>query len=345
MLEPSVRKRTHAGTVTSVAVHPDGVTVASGELGERPVCYVWNSRTRHVTATLSGFHVHTLSSLCFSADGAVLASVGCGPFSVVAMHEWASGMLMAESEHENCAIAQVCCNRVTGSFLSVGQSHAVLWRLNGRNLSRQGCALRRARETLMAGAFLGATERQALAVTAGASGEVCLWRDDRMSVGLKAPVACVRVHEGPVYGLTTEGVDALWTCSKDGQVARWAVSEEQGLVVREKIAVVQESLPDTDKCSSCNGAACVRSIHRFSKDSLLLALGSGILCLVQDDSQASADQVRGEAATVVMEGLARQGVRALTWHPSLPLVATVGHEGAVKVSCSRQLHTCWYAYV
>ncbi len=317
-----------------MAVHTDGVTVASGELGESPVCYVWNSRTLKVLATITGFHVHSISSLCFSADGSILASVGCGAYSIMALHEWASGMLMAESEHENCAVAKVCCNYVTGSFLTVGQGHAVLWRLSGRNLSRQACALVNARETLVAGAFLGATERQALAATAGASGQVWLWRDDRISMGLKAPVACVRVHEGPVYSLTSEG-DTLWTCSKDGHVKRWAMAEAPDMSMRACISVVEETLPRTDTCPSCGGAACVRSVHRFNKDMLLLALGSGILCVVNDStSAASASQVCAEPATVVIEGLARHGVRAMSWHSSLPLVATIGHEGAVKV---------WYA--
>jgi WD40 repeat protein len=47
----------HEREVTCLAVHPDGVTVASGEVGEFPTCYVWSSRS---VPAMSSFALHFL---------------------------------------------------------------------------------------------------------------------------------------------------------------------------------------------------------------------------------------------------------------------------------------------
>jgi echinoderm microtubule-associated protein-like 6 len=78
----------HSDEVLSVAVHPDGVTVATGQAGRLPEVHVWDSRTMVAQAVIVGCHQLGVSLLAFSRDGEVLASVGQDEYNTLAWHRW-----------------------------------------------------------------------------------------------------------------------------------------------------------------------------------------------------------------------------------------------------------------
>lgn len=62
----------HRDDCLCVAVHPDGVTVATGELFSRPAIYVWNSKTMRLQAIAKQGLTKGVDNLAFSPDGTLL---------------------------------------------------------------------------------------------------------------------------------------------------------------------------------------------------------------------------------------------------------------------------------
>ena len=400
----------HEREVTCLAVHPDGITVASGEVGEFPTCYVWSSRfvsaissfallflpsfdfllglfslsslilyllshlsrslsfflsllhmcmyilhfpcrTMTPMASLKGYHRSTLSSICFNGmDSSILAMVGCGERgSNTAFFEWSTGSMMAETDVRSDGILLAKSNPVTGSYVTAGEGYLCFSRLGGRNLTSQTCALPHAGEVVCAVEFMGAMEREALALTAGQRGDIMLWKDERPSEGLRHPLCVVTsAHSGgPVLGLLSgfvggsphgssnaHGNDVL-SCGKGGRVERWHVQRilEEGssreafeLVPKGRLGMDTSGL--TEACPCCGDKACVRGMERTATGTLVLSLGSGVLCELAKGWEADGAD---SACNIVMEGHSKGAVKALAWHPSLPLLATCCADGTVKV--------------
>ncbi len=59
----------HTDDVISLAIHPDGVTVATGQMGKKPTIIVWRTDTLAPVAVLEGLHRRAVCQLAFSPDG------------------------------------------------------------------------------------------------------------------------------------------------------------------------------------------------------------------------------------------------------------------------------------
>lgn len=117
-------------------------------------------------------------------------------------------------------------------------------------------------------------------------------------------------------------------------VRMWVLEGEGDATVlkpRAQIKIDSQALLDT--CPTCGEAACVRAVHRVSKDTLLVALGSGVLCSLMEGQGGEA------TTTVLMEGHSCDGIRCLAWHPTLALLATIGHDNVLKL-WDRELRSC-----
>jgi WD40 repeat protein len=59
----------HTDDVICLAMHPDGIHVATGQMGKKPSIVVWRSDTMTPVVTLQGLHRRAVCQLAFSADG------------------------------------------------------------------------------------------------------------------------------------------------------------------------------------------------------------------------------------------------------------------------------------
>jgi microtubule-associated protein-like 6 len=82
----------HTDDVISLAIHPAGELVATGEMGAVPSIVVWNSTDRvgfmDAVVVIKGFHRRAILHLAFSPDGKYLASVGQDDDHSVAIWDW-----------------------------------------------------------------------------------------------------------------------------------------------------------------------------------------------------------------------------------------------------------------
>ncbi|CAG9466595.1 unnamed protein product [Pedinophyceae sp. YPF-701] len=87
----------HDDDVTSIAVHPDGATVATGQVGAEPVVKVWDSKTMRELATLKhAYGNRGITSLAFSPDGELLATVSTDNPHTLGIWDWRRGKLLTE---------------------------------------------------------------------------------------------------------------------------------------------------------------------------------------------------------------------------------------------------------
>jgi len=66
----------HNNDIVSCAVHPQGHTVATGEVGKAPAIVLWDSNSGSTLMTMKGYHKRGVNLLTFSDDGKLLYSVG-----------------------------------------------------------------------------------------------------------------------------------------------------------------------------------------------------------------------------------------------------------------------------
>jgi len=117
----------HDDDVTAMAVHPNGVIVATGQAGREPPICVWDSGAGpwhgsadaaadggggggvypKEAAGLCELHLHTRAvvSLDFSADGKVLCSVGSDAYHTVALWDWDEGVLLCTARGHNAPVS------------------------------------------------------------------------------------------------------------------------------------------------------------------------------------------------------------------------------------------------
>lgn len=55
----------------SLALHPDKIQVATGQVGKDPYICVWDSYTQTTVSILRDMHTHGVACLAFDADGQV----------------------------------------------------------------------------------------------------------------------------------------------------------------------------------------------------------------------------------------------------------------------------------
>lgn len=93
----------HTDDIISLTLHPDGRTVATGQVGKNPgnsylpICkfeeiIVWDSQTNEKLAVLQGHHERGVCALSFSPDGTQLLSVGLDDKHTIVLWNWKKGL-------------------------------------------------------------------------------------------------------------------------------------------------------------------------------------------------------------------------------------------------------------
>jgi microtubule-associated protein-like 6 len=104
--------RKHDDDVICMAMHPDGYTCATGEMGKDDFVYVWDTRSLDVIAKLPTnkyFNPGGNLALSFNRTGEILAVVGGNPLdSLLLVYNWKDGTLLGKTK----------CSTKTTFFLS-----------------------------------------------------------------------------------------------------------------------------------------------------------------------------------------------------------------------------------
>jgi microtubule-associated protein-like 6 len=314
----------HACAVQSLAMHPRGKLVASGQAGvSDAIVTVWEISTGSIVRILKGIHRRGVSALAFSSDGNFIVSAGLDDNHIVCVTEWMSGRVQRTIVGGD---AKVLCLAMSpnGSVLAqAGIGHVVFheffdeteggYKGDGCNVvSKKGIVGGRAGQGMVQD-MLSIGWVRGLPVVGTADG--ALYQFSSGAAGTERMIeTLVHAHDGAVNTIFTDvTTGTLVTGARDGKVKLWSQS--------------LENLKSFD-ISEFNISArpSVRSVFysSFLNKSIVGTRG----CELIEISASDGAELNGGRS--VIETHMRGQLWALSTHPTRGEYVTLGDDGALR---------------
>uniref|UniRef100_A0A3P9NF13 Echinoderm microtubule-associated protein-like 6 n=1 Tax=Poecilia reticulata TaxID=8081 RepID=A0A3P9NF13_POERE len=126
----------HNDDIISLAIHPDKIQVATGQVGKDPYICIWDTYAMQTVSILRDVHTHGVACLAFDSDGQRLASVGLDAKNTVCIWDWRRGRVVAMATGHSDRIFDVCWDPFqTSRLVSCGVKHIKFWTLCGNALT------------------------------------------------------------------------------------------------------------------------------------------------------------------------------------------------------------------
>ena len=147
----------HTDRVISLALHPSGNLIATGQLGKTPRIVIWNAETMESVQTLHGVHKRGVPYLHVSKDGSRLVTVGQDDDHSIAVYDWENGTIQASARGDRKKVLAVDFTPDGSSLVQVGVQHIKFHKLEGRNfVTHKGILGKKGRiQTLLCIGWLG----------------------------------------------------------------------------------------------------------------------------------------------------------------------------------------------
>ena len=258
----------HDDDILSCAVHPEGHTVATGEIGKKPSIVIWDSNSGATLAKMNGFHRRGVNLVTFSTDGKLVYSVGLDDDHSVAVYGAEMGgnvgQLIANAKGTRSKVLGIAANG-TDTFALACKNEVKFFVVNvvkGELSSKKGLFGKKAKNKVCVSAcYLGPD-----LVTGQADGSMYLWKGRNASVVKKNHAKAVQSIRPCKDGIVSGG--------KDGKVIVWS----------ESLAVVKEfdltkvdanAIPILSDVRSVSSMADKILVGTFSSDIIELDIPSG----------------------------------------------------------------------
>jgi microtubule-associated protein-like 6 len=209
----------HTDDIVSLAMHPDGHIVATGELGRRPKIILWDAATMKTIAVIKGFHQRAVLLLAFSANGKELLSVGGDDDHSVAVYDWFQKKQLFSCKVDKRKVLDAQYSD-SGDFTTCGINNIYFWTQNGNGsfTKRKGLFGAKAKpQPLMCLAPSGD-----MMVSGTASGHLYVWSGRNCINIIKAHNKTVNALYSSPHGIISGG--------KDMKVRIWSRSMESGAI-------------------------------------------------------------------------------------------------------------------
>ena len=260
----------HTDDIVSLAMHPEREIIATGQVGKDPSICVWSSTTCELLAELKGFHQRAVCALSFDGTGKFLASVGMDDDHSVAVYDWQSRRMLANSKGDVNRVFNCEYNPHDGRLVTGGVKHLKFWVMEGGYLvGKRGVYGRMgAVSTILSIAF----HPDGSTLTGTQGGCVYQWADG----GEQCIQKFETVHQGPVHDLFVNE-DYIISGGKDGKVHFFTQYFEKVFTI--DMAKVVENITDLQGkplCSYDGKSPCVKSIFLEGTQLLVGTKGSEI---------------------------------------------------------------------
>uniref|UniRef100_A0A8I3NA01 EMAP like 5 n=1 Tax=Canis lupus familiaris TaxID=9615 RepID=A0A8I3NA01_CANLF len=122
--------RGHSDDIISLALHPERVLVATGQVGKEPYICVWDSYTVQTISVLKDVHTHGIACLAFDLDGQRLVSVGLDSKNAVCVWDWKRGKMLSMAPGHTDRAGIFSMNACEEGFATGGRDGCIrLWDL------------------------------------------------------------------------------------------------------------------------------------------------------------------------------------------------------------------------
>ncbi|XP_072277725.1 echinoderm microtubule-associated protein-like 3 isoform X2 [Pyxicephalus adspersus] len=228
----------HTDCVRCLAVHPDGVRVASGqtagvEKDGKPVVFIWDSSTLQILHQIGlGFFERGVGCLAFSTQdsGSYLCVVDDCNEHVLSIWDTAKGNKIAETKSTNEPVLCVAFNPVDSIYIvTVGKSHVHFWTWSGTSLTKKQGIFGKYKKPRYVQCLL--FDRTGDVLTGDSEGQILTWgrsAADTRTLGKGAKdtyqiLRHTRAHDGSVSSLTAlRGGFVLSSGGKDKRLVLWS---------------------------------------------------------------------------------------------------------------------------
>jgi len=293
----------HDDDIVCCAVHPEGHTVATGELGKKPKIVLWDSNSGSTLAVCVGFHSRGVNLIQFSGDGKLVYSVGMDDDHSVAVYgadpDTNMGQLIAKAKGSRSKMLGLC-SLGARDFCTAGKREVKFWScdvVKGEISSKKGLFGKKAGSTTCVSCcYLGPD-----CVTGQVDGSLYLWKGRNVSVVRREHGKCVNTLGKWGGGLVSGG--------KDGLVILWSES-----LVKQRVFDLNDFKSDVIRKE-------VRSVCCMEQKVLVGAYSSEILEL---------DLATGEDR-LILSGHYGGELWGLDNNPVTSNVCTVGDDGLMCV--------------
>ncbi|XP_047132983.1 echinoderm microtubule-associated protein-like 6 isoform X1 [Hydra vulgaris] len=219
VFDPKLKKQRfflgHNDDIVSLALHPDGKSVATGQVGKEPYICIWDVSSCCTISILKDNHQNGIACLAFNTAGTQLASVGLEEYSQLTIWDWKKGKVISTTKAHNERIFDVCFNPYEDKKLvTSGVKHLNFWTLSGNSVIP------------IKGVFGDKGDLQSiLCICFGTggfmysgtlSGDIYKWKDNILIENI------VSAHSGAVLTLYTSA-DGFASGSKDGTIGLWDI--------------------------------------------------------------------------------------------------------------------------
>uniref|UniRef100_A0A4W5P4Z4 EMAP like 6 n=1 Tax=Hucho hucho TaxID=62062 RepID=A0A4W5P4Z4_9TELE len=286
----------HNDDIISLAMHPDKVQVATGQVGKDPYICVWDTYALQTVSILRDVHTHGVACLAFDVDGQRLASVGLDAKNTVCVWDWRKGRVLATATGHSDRIFDIAWDPFQlHRLVSCGVKHIKFWTLCGNALTPKRGIFGKTGD--LQTILCLATAKEEVTYSGALNGDIYVWK------GLNLARTVQAAHGAGIFSMHA-CEEGFATGGRDGCVRLWDVDfkpitkidlreTEQGyksrfegelwaldLHPKQPVAVTGSddrsvrlwSLSDHTLIARCNMEEAVRSVS-FINDGSQLALG------------------------------------------------------------------------
>lgn len=175
--------------------------MATGELGPKPVIYVWNSDTTQIMFSLKGGVTKGIATLSFSISGTKLAAACTDENHTVALFDMKTGTLDATQKGDASVISELRF-KDDQDFVTVGPKHFKTWHLESKSMKSKKGVFNSGCNILTTCAFNNED-----CLVGAANGELQIWHGVQMS-------KAIPLHKQGIDALSVD-INYVLTGAKD----------------------------------------------------------------------------------------------------------------------------------
>ncbi|CAF1210286.1 unnamed protein product [Rotaria sordida] len=301
----------HDNDIISSCLHPDKITIATGQIGTNAQICIWNTQGIIKLESLLQGHADGVGAMNFNADGEKLASVGIDHDNTIKIWEWRRGKLLATVAGHTERVFDIIYHG--DHVITCGVKHIRFWTLLGNTLQvEEGQFGNSEAQTLLClGHFLTLDTKQLteskdndyLCFTGAINGDLYVWKRykiDRIIHG---------AHQSTIYSIDINP-NGFLTSGKDGIVRQWT----KDFTPIGQPVYIPCLINDTEDISVCG-----------------IASRNGYCVAGTRDSEIYGFELNGNTIPqLLVQGHHGDTLYALACHPRENIFATGGDDGSLR---------------
>ena len=293
----------HKNNISCLAIHPNLIFVATGEISESPYIFIWDTTTMECLTCLYGVLKKGICHLAFSEGGKYLAAIGADYFHSIAIYNWEAYKnneegLIASGQVSSTSLLSLVFNP-KGNIIAAPGIQEVNFISYTNNIIQVhkgiGWGFNK-KQTMLCGVYLDDDF-----ITGSFSGEIVIWADGRLTKITEA-------HKGMVYAICRrEAGRGIITGGSDGIVIVWNSELIKDVVI---------NIAD-NKALNCY-VPKVRSVCEGAEGNILVGVRSGEII-----------EINQNKVRVLLRSHYKGELKGLAIHPKQPKFITFGEDGVL----------------